>query len=144
MYGGVDRVDDGFETADVSLAQCGTDGVLQLVERAHDAPSLNIAPAREADYERSTVVRVQLATDELALLEPVEHVRQGRALRPELAVQARDRRRTVPCEMREDVGLRLRDPGLAAGALNAESNQVSSTLKVRKHRAQIIYSEFDE
>jgi hypothetical protein len=113
---------DGFDAAQVRLFDRAADSRFELVHHLCQALGVDGTCGREIDRERAAVVTPQLAPDESAPLEPVEHVRQGGAFRSELAMQGRDRHGTSTRDLDEDVYLGLRDPELATRALGMHSD----------------------
>ena len=74
--------------------------------------------------QRAAVVPIQLATDQLARLQPVDDVGQGRAFVPEFMVQRSDRKRAPAPKLGEDVGLSLGEFELADGRLEIGPDHV--------------------
>jgi hypothetical protein len=135
----MERVEDGFDAAQVSLFDRTADSRLELVHRLCQTLRPGGTCACEVDREGAAVLAIELPPDESALFEPVEHVRQGGAFRPELAMQGRDGRGTSTRELDKDVYLGLCDSELATGALGVHSDQVGRAFEACEHFIYIVY-----
>jgi hypothetical protein len=135
----MERVDDDIEAAQVALFDRAADGRFEFFHHLCQAPGVEGTCGREVDRERAAVLAPQLASDESAPLEPVEHVRQGGAFRSELAMEGRDGYGTSTCDLDEDVYLGLRDPELATRALGMDSDQVGRAFETCEHFTHIVY-----
>ena len=91
------------QTGEIAFRDRGSDLAFELVERSRNAPRGASAGGGEVNDERAPVLRVELPTDEFALFESVDDVRQRRPLVSELMVQRRDRRRAVARDVCEHV-----------------------------------------
>jgi hypothetical protein len=74
---------------------------------------------------RASVVGIGLPPDQIAVLEPIDDVRQGRALVAELPVRRRDRAGAFAVEFREHVRLGLGDPKLLSEPIDGGGRYVS-------------------
>jgi hypothetical protein len=138
--GCLERGDDEGDGGELVIADPGRELALEPIEYVRHAGGGAPPGRREVNDERPAVGGVELAPDERAPLEPVEDVRERRALVPEPAMEVRDRRGTVPRELSEDVRLGLRDPELAGGRLEMASDEVRRTFQARQNFSHIVLS----
>ena len=107
-----DRGDHVEEAADVRRRDAARDRALEIGQVIVDLSGDPPAPGRRRDDERPPIGRAHVARDEPPIHEAIEDAGQRRSLVREPAVEILDRRRRRGRELREDVGLALRQPEL--------------------------------
>ncbi len=103
----------------------------ELVERVCDLPGGALAGRRQVHDDGAAVGAIDLASQQLPLLEPVEEVGQSRALVTELVVQDRDRDRAVKGHLRQHVRLALGEAELPDGGVEIGADQMRASFQPR-------------